>query len=490
MEILDSSKGTGGMGGEDLHLASRVSHLPRNELLAALQGVIQQFKGSADVISAIDSEVKKVEAVRSKMDQNAKVGSAKQQKQKARKVKEFDMSKYAQRHVAIQLQYDGSKYYGFASQKDECEETVEKYLFEALLKLRLIESRASCNYSRCGRTDKGVSAMRQVVAFNLRSNLPKDATEEEKASVTEVDYCNLLNKSFPPEIRALGVSFVSPDFSARFSATYRTYRYFFVRRNLKTDAMLAAAKSFIGVHDFRNFCKLDAPNVTNFEREVLFVNLVCYRESPDDKTHDMMYLEISGLAFLWHMVRCIMAVLFLVGKELESPSIVCRLLDVSVEPTKPEYPLAADAPLLLYDCGFKNTSFNYSPRVLKFLEAHYEEQWEQNSIAAARAKTSLDWIQGCPVQKEDVNEVLQYMFDQRKKKKPGAAFITFQACGDILAADIEKNEDEQPVSKRQKLDPAEDEERVVAWGRIKSHIMDDNIANYKPLLEVIYSTPT
>jgi hypothetical protein len=49
--------------------------------------------------------------------------------------------RYTQRHVAIQLQYDGSKYYGFSAQKDEFEETVEKHLFEALLKLRLIESR-------------------------------------------------------------------------------------------------------------------------------------------------------------------------------------------------------------------------------------------------------------------------------------------------------------------------------------------------------------
>jgi tRNA U38,U39,U40 pseudouridine synthase TruA len=49
--------------------------------------------------------------------------------------------RYTQRHVAIQLQYDGSKYYGFSAQKDECDETVEKHLFEALLKLRLIESR-------------------------------------------------------------------------------------------------------------------------------------------------------------------------------------------------------------------------------------------------------------------------------------------------------------------------------------------------------------
>jgi len=50
---------------------------------------------------------------------------------------------------------------GFAVQEDS-EKTVEAALFDALLKTRLIESRATSNYHRCGRTDKGVSAFSQV----------------------------------------------------------------------------------------------------------------------------------------------------------------------------------------------------------------------------------------------------------------------------------------------------------------------------------------
>ena len=38
----------------------------------------------------------------------------------------------------------------------------QEQIFIALIKGKLIEDRASANYSRCGRTDKGVSAFGQV----------------------------------------------------------------------------------------------------------------------------------------------------------------------------------------------------------------------------------------------------------------------------------------------------------------------------------------
>jgi hypothetical protein len=54
----------------------------------------------------------------------------------------FDMSKYRTRHIALKLQYDGSKYLGFASQLEggSSDETVEKRLFHALMKVKLITS--------------------------------------------------------------------------------------------------------------------------------------------------------------------------------------------------------------------------------------------------------------------------------------------------------------------------------------------------------------
>ena len=40
-----------------------------------------------------------------------------------------------------------------------------------------------------------------------------------------------------------------------------------------------------------------------------------------DPDHEMYYFEVCGQAFLWHQVRCMMALLFLVGRKLESPEV-------------------------------------------------------------------------------------------------------------------------------------------------------------------------
>jgi tRNA pseudouridine38/39 synthase len=71
------------------------------------------------------------------------------------------------------------------------------------------------------------------------------------------------------------------------------------------------------------------------------------------KQYDMMYIEIQGSAFLWHMIRCIVAVLMLVGDKKESPGVVKELLDVNVNNCKPQYSMASDIPLNLFHCYFK-----------------------------------------------------------------------------------------------------------------------------------------
>lgn len=87
---------------------------------------------------------------------------------KASKDRPFDFSAHPRRHVALRLAYLGWAYQGFAVQENT-ENTVEARLFEALLKTRLIESRQTSNYHRCGRTDKGVSAFSQVSSRRLKA---------------------------------------------------------------------------------------------------------------------------------------------------------------------------------------------------------------------------------------------------------------------------------------------------------------------------------
>jgi hypothetical protein len=80
----------------------------------------------------------------------------------------FQMDRFAQRHVVLKVCYFGHEYHGFASQEGR-EDTIEHHLFHALVQTRLVTDRALSNYSRCGRTDKGVSALGNAVGLTLRS---------------------------------------------------------------------------------------------------------------------------------------------------------------------------------------------------------------------------------------------------------------------------------------------------------------------------------
>lgn len=162
--------------------------------------------------------------------------------------------------------------------------------------------------------------------------------------------------------------------------------------------MNQAARYLVGVHDFRNLAKLDVENVSNFKREIYFAHILPFSAADNndsagnsdscDDSRSIYMLEIRGIAFLWHMVRCIMAVLFLVGRG-EDPDIVRRLLDIDSEPQKPDYKIAPEAPLVLHECGFDRLKMNYEPKALWELTAHFEKEWEDNMLAASRFFKSL-----------------------------------------------------------------------------------------------------
>lgn len=50
----------------------------------------------------------------------------------------------------------------------------------------------------------------------------------------------------------------------------------------------------------------------------------------------------EGREAAWAQVRCMAAVLLMVGRGQEEPSIVSRLLDVDATPSKPYYNMAAE----------------------------------------------------------------------------------------------------------------------------------------------------
>jgi tRNA pseudouridine38/39 synthase len=219
-----------------------------------------------------------------------------------------------------------------------------------------------CNYSKCGRTDRGVSAFGQVIGIRVRAA---------KDGEPDLRYLSLLNRALPPTIRALAWCPNPPaNFDARFSCKEREYRYFFTspayiplpgtghdKRTLDIDAMAEAASYLVGTHDFRNFCKIDgSKQLTEFHRKITHASLELVSKLSDPKLDhaniDLYAFKISGTAFLWHQVRCMVAILFLVGQGLEKPSLVKELLDIEKCPSKPVYHMASDQPLVLWDCKF------------------------------------------------------------------------------------------------------------------------------------------
>ncbi|XP_018431540.1 PREDICTED: tRNA pseudouridine(38/39) synthase-like, partial [Nanorana parkeri] len=93
---------------------------------------------------------------------------------------------------------------------------------------------------------------------------------------------------------------------------------------LDVAAMDRAARLLEGTHDFRNLCKMDVANgVVTFTRTVLSARVEPVPQLPEDDAHFQLYhLQITGLAFLYHQVRCIMGVLFLIGERREEPEII------------------------------------------------------------------------------------------------------------------------------------------------------------------------
>ncbi|KAF8067920.1 pseudouridine synthase [Lyophyllum atratum] len=280
-----------------------------------------------------------------------------------RNIKAFHFATHSRRKIALKFCYSGWEYGGLAFQNMKTSlPTVEGVLFDALVKARLIDPVGGfegCGWEKCGRTDRGVSAAGQVISLWVRTKY-------------EHDYLAILNRLLPPTIRIIAWSPVSNNFSARFSCSYRHYKYFFSSNTatgpvLDIERMRTAASLLIGEHDFRNLCKLDpAKQITVFRRKIVHAEIDPI--SVDNEGRGMYVFNLIGSAFLYHQVRHIMAVLFMVGHGQEDPSVVTALVNVEeglehgateVVDSKPEYQMADALPLMLWDCGYPEAELDW-----------------------------------------------------------------------------------------------------------------------------------
>ena len=202
----------------------------------------------------------------------------------------------------IDLGYDGTAFRGFARQAGQ--RTVQGVLEERLA--RVLGSEVTT--TGAGRTDAGVHARQQVVSFQWGDelDLPRLARS--------------LNGMMGPEVVVASVEKAVDDFSARFSAKWRRYRYLILNAPLADPlnrhfcwhvvepldliAMNDAAERLVGEHDFASFCR--TPDSGSTTRRVLSAEWALEGE--------MTVFTIAANAFCHQMVRSIVGFMVDVGK--------------------------------------------------------------------------------------------------------------------------------------------------------------------------------
>ncbi|WP_141681139.1 tRNA pseudouridine(38-40) synthase TruA [Mycobacterium malmoense] len=228
--------------------------------------------------------------------------------------------------LRLDIAYDGTEFAGWATQAGQ--RTVAGVLDEALTTL----FRAPMRLRAAGRTDTGVHATGQVAHVDV----PPDALPNaypRAPRVGEPEFLPLvrrLGRFLPTDVRVLGIARAPAGFDARFSALRRHYTYRLSTapygvepqraryvtawpRPLDVDAMAAASRDLVGLHDFAGFCR-HRPNATTIR------DLQRLQWSRDG---ELITAHVSADAFCWSMVRSLVGALLAVG-EHRRPVSWCR----------------------------------------------------------------------------------------------------------------------------------------------------------------------
>ncbi len=220
------------------------------------------------------------------------------------------------------LAYDGTCFQGFQRQAEN--RTVQGVVEAALRRLGW----SGKSILSAGRTDSGVHATGQVIAFDLEwGHTPQDMRQA-------------LNAYLPDDVAAQSVQRVPPDFHPRYDATGRCYQYhlycspvrnplrdryaMWVRQPLEIARMQRSAAFIVGRNDFACFGVSPRPGGSTIRT----VTRAEWREIQDG-----YQFEVEADAFLYHMVRRLVFFQVMVGQGMLPPEAIRDAIEKRVIPS-------------------------------------------------------------------------------------------------------------------------------------------------------------
>ena len=208
----------------------------------------------------------------------------------------------AGRHWRATVAYDGTDFCGFQIQV--VQRTVQGELEAGLARI----TQQPVRVIGAGRTDSGVHALGQVVAFHAQWRHSR------------ADLYRAWNAVLPKDVSIWSLTEAEKGFHPRFDAKSRSYRYtiwhslvrnpllrrttLWVSQSLDLETMVAASHLLVGEHDFGTFGS--PPQGTSTVRRVVRADWT--------RAAEMLYLDIEANAFLYRMARAVVGTLLQVGR--------------------------------------------------------------------------------------------------------------------------------------------------------------------------------
>ena len=228
------------------------------------------------------------------------------------------------RYFKLTTAYDGTDFHGWQIQANK--PTVQGEIVSVLRRL----TQENTQLLGAGRTDAGVHALGQVASFRTQSAL------------SAMEFQRALNALLPPTIRIVEMEETGPDFSARWSAKGKIYRYRIYRGKvvppllwryvlhypfpLDEEAMKAAAARFVGLHDFTSFAASTGSEDDDKERNML--REIFAAEVQRIEGGEELWFTVHGRSFLRYMVRKMVGTLLEVGRGKLTPGDIDRLYEI------------------------------------------------------------------------------------------------------------------------------------------------------------------
>lgn len=243
--------------------------------------------------------------------------------------------------VAVKFAYDGAHFSGYARQPGQ--RTIEQTLLDLLIESKVLTDPKSACFRTASRTDRGVSALGNVCAFDTDSS--------------EKKIFRLLSKDICSDIFLYGIQSVEPEFYPR-HAKRREYRYYLKKEDLDVDKVLSAAGLFTGEHNFQNFARVEP-----LKNPVRTIDNIIVFERPG-----FLVLDFYAQTFLWNQIRRIVSALKKAGEGTLTQSTIKQAL---LHPEqRVDFQLAQAEPLILKDVVYE-FSFEYAEdykKTLRILE--------------------------------------------------------------------------------------------------------------------------